>query len=256
MKRTRYVWVLCGLVFGLPESRLGATDLSVFAAISLSDALQEIAKAHEATTGDQIAFNFGSSSTLALQIREGARADVFFSADEVQMDALEKKKLLDSGTRTSLLSNTLVLVVAADSRLALASPRGLVKPEFAHLAMADPQTVPAGLYAKEYLTKLGLWKQVLDKIIPTENVRAALAAVESGNVDAAIVYATDARISNKVRVAYQVPAAEGPRISYPVAVIRGSEHATAARSFVSRLQSETALGVFRKYGFVVLVQPR
>jgi molybdate transport system substrate-binding protein len=256
MKRMRFAWVLCGLAFGLPAARLEAAELSVYAAISLSDALREIAPANESATGDHVIFNFGSSSTLALQIQEGARADIFFSADEVKMDALEKKKLLEPGTRTSLLSNTLVFVVPADGRLKLASPRDVAKPEVAHLALADPQTAPAGLYAREYLTKLGLWKQVLDKIIPTENVRAALAAVESGNVDAAIVYATDARISKKVRIAYQVPAAEGPRISYPVAVIRGSEHTIAARAFVSRLQSEAALGVFRKYGFVVLVQAR
>ena len=256
MRRTRCAALLLGLVFGLPGARLEAAAVSVYAAISLSEALQEIATAQEAITGDRVIFNFASSSTLALQIEAGARADIFFSADEAKMDGLEKKKLLEPGTRTSLLSNTLVLVVSADSRLAIAAPRDLAKPEVAHLALADPQIVPAGLYAREFLTKVGLWKQVQSKILPTENVRAALAAVESGNVDAAIVYETDACISKKVRIAYRVPATEGPRISYPVAVLQGSVHPIAARSFVNHLQSAAALEMFRKRGFVVLVPPR
>jgi molybdate transport system substrate-binding protein len=252
MKRMRFTWWMGALTLWPGAMGLEAAELRVDAAISLSDALREIAPAYEARTGDHVVFNFASSSLLALQIQEGARVDVFFSADEPKMDALEKQGLLEPGTRESLLSNRLALIVSADSRLAVASPPDLTKPQVVHLALADPQTVPAGLYAKEYLKKIGLWKRVIDKIVPTENVRSALAAVESGNVEAAIVYRTDAGISKKVRVAYEVPAAEGPKISYPVAVIRGAPHLVSAGNFVHDLESDTALGVWRKFGFIVL----
>ena len=172
-------------------------------------------------------FNFGASSTLARQIEEGAPADLFFSADEAKMDALEKKELLLPGTRRSLLSNSLVLVVPADASAAPKSAADLVKPEFKKIALAEPQTVPAGIYAREYLQKLGLWDAVKEKVVPTENVRAALAAVESGNVEVGIVYKTDSLISKKVKVAVEVPAAEGPKISYPIAVVKSSKQPDA-----------------------------
>ena len=125
------------------------------------------------------------------------------------MNGLEKRKLLLPGTRKSVLSNTLVIVVPADSNLKIAGPTDLAAPSIRALALAEPQTVPAGIYAKEYLRKQGLWSKVIDRVVPTENVRAALAAVESGNVDAGIVYKTDAGISKKVKIAYEVPTRRG-----------------------------------------------
>jgi molybdate transport system substrate-binding protein len=229
----------------------GAEDLTVFAAASLTEALQEIGKAYqEQEPGTHPVFNFAASSTLALQIQEGAPADVFFSADEAKMNALEKKLLLP-GTRHSLLSNTLVIVVHRDSRAIVTAAGDLADPKFAHIALAEPQTVPAGIYAKEYLQTQKVWSKVIDRVVPTENVRAALAAVESGNVEAGIVYKTDAAISKNVRVAYEVPQGEGPRISYPVAVVKDSRQADAAKRFVDHLRTEAALAVFRRFGFRV-----
>ncbi len=176
------------------------------AAASLTDAMKEIGAAYEKESGDKLQFNFGASNMLARQIEEGAPADVFFSADEAKMDALEKKDLLLPGTRRSLLSNSLVIVVAADSGMSPKSAADLAKPEYKKLALAEPRSVPAGIYAREYLEKLGLWEAVKEKVVPTENVRAALAAVESGNVDAGIVYKTDALISKKVKVRSKSPA--------------------------------------------------
>jgi molybdate transport system substrate-binding protein len=131
------------------------------------------------------------------------------------------------------------------------TPAALGESAFKRLALADPRSVPAGVYAREYLTRLGLWRAVEPKIVPTENVRGALAAVESGNVEAGIVYKTDAAISKSVKIAYEVSATEGPRIVYPVAVVRESRNAGASRRFVEYLKTEPALAVFRKFGFII-----
>ena len=240
-----------GLVLATLAGRLGAAELNVAAAASLTDALQEIKAAYERSGGDTIVLNLGASSALARQIEEGAPADLFLSADEAKMDALEKRGRLLAGTRRSVLSNTLVVVVPADSPLRIASPADLVNPGIRHLALAEPQSVPAGIYAKEYLRKLKLWDKVIDRVVPTENVRGALAAVETGNADAGIVYKTDAGISRKVRIAFEVPRAEGPKISYPFAVIAGSKRREAARRFLAYLESPTALAVFARYGFLI-----
>ncbi len=225
-------------------------DLAVFAAASLSDALREIAGPYETASGDKLHFNLGASSTLARQIKEGAPADVFFSADEAKMDDLAKAGLISPDTRRTLLSNTLVIVVNVDGGPAIAAPSDLAKPTLGRIALAEPQTVPAGIYAKEYLEKAGLWEKVIHKIVPTENVRACLAAVESGNVDAGIVYKTDALISKKVKIAYEISVAEGPKISYPLAVMKESKNAEAARKLAAYLASPAARTVFAKYGFL------
>jgi len=221
----------------------------VYAAASLTDALKEIAAAYEKQSGDKLRFNFGASSMLARQIEESAPADLFFSADEAKMDALEKKDLLLPGTRRSLLSNVLVLVVPTDASAAPKSAADLAKPEFKKIALAEPQTVPAGIYAREYLQKLGLWDAVKEKVVPTENVRAALAAVESGNVEVGIVYKTDSLISKKVKVAVEVPAAEGPKISYPIAVLKSSGQPDRAKKFAEYLAGPTPRSVFKRFGF-------
>lgn len=246
----KFCRLVCVVVAAFGAFSLRAAELNVFAAASLSDALREIAKAYEAASGDKLRFNLAASSTLALQIKQGAPADVFFSADEAKMDELTKAGLIAADTRRSLLSNTLVIVVIADSKAVLTAPADLAKPAFGRLALAEPQTVPAGIYAKEWLQKNGLWKQVIDKVIPTENVRACLAAVESGNVDAGIVYKTDALISKRVKVAYEVAAADGPKISYPLAVVKDSKQAEAARKFAAYLAGPEARAVFVKYGFL------
>jgi molybdate transport system substrate-binding protein len=235
----------------LGSIRLRAAELQVFAAASLTDALQELAAAYQKSSGEAVSLNFGASSTLARQIQEGAPADLFLSADEEKMDGLEKRSLLLAGTRRSLLSNALVVVVPADSKLKITTPADLASSKVRVLALAEPQSVPAGIYAKRYLKAQKLWDKVIDRAVPTENVRAALAAVEAGNADAGIVYKTDAGISKKVKIAYEVPQAEGPKISYPFAVLKASRRADAARRFLAFLESPPALAVFQKYGFLL-----
>ncbi len=225
-------------------------ELVVFAAASLTDALQEIGAAYEDSTGVKVRFNFAASNLLARQITAGAPADLFASADESQMDSLETGGLIADGGRIALLSNTLAIVVGANSQLAIRSEADLARPEVKSIALAEPQSVPAGIYAKKHLERLGLWKKVSDRVIPTENVRAALAAVEAGNADAAIVYMTDAAISKRVWIAYEVPVAEGPRISYPFAVLAATGDPSAARRFLDYLASGSGREVFNRHGFL------
>ena len=241
---------LCAGSFGCVSAQ--GANLLVFAAASLTESLKEIGTSYHTQTGDTVRFNFASSSFLARQIEEGAQADVFFSADEAKMNVLEKQGLVVAGTRVSLLSNSLVIVVGSDTSLVIESVNDLRKPRFQRIALADPRTVPAGIYAREYLERAGLWSAVQRKIVPLDNVRAALSAVESGDVEAGIVYQTDATISKKVRIAYRVPKQNAPAISYPVAVLRSSTQLPAAKQFVRYLQSAESRRVFQRFGFIVL----
>ena len=223
----------------------------VFAAASLSEALQEIGAQYQQATGTKISFNFGASSLLARQIEEGAPADLFFSADEAKMDGLQAKGLILDGSRRSRLSNMLVIVVAREKGAHLEKAEDLATDKVKRLALAEPKTVPAGIYAKEFLQKARLWEAVEGKVVPTENVRGALAAVEAGNADAGIVYKTDAGISKKVRIAFEVTAPNAPSISYPVAVVKESKQPVAAKAFLAYLESADGAKVFRRFGFIV-----
>jgi molybdate transport system substrate-binding protein len=249
MRRLRAALLAAAAVVAAGTSR--ADGLLVHAAASLSDVLKELGAAHERATGVDVALNLLGSNVLARQIREGAPGDLAFFADEARMDELERAGLLAAGTRTSLLSGSLVVIVRVDSALRLTSSADLAATGVASVALADPASVPAGLYAKEHLQRVGAWERVRPKLVPTENVRGALSAVASGNVDAAIVYATDARASSEVRVAVAIPAAETPAIRYPVAVLAGSEHPEQARALLAFLRSPEAAAVFRRHGFVV-----
>jgi molybdate transport system substrate-binding protein len=231
---------------------LRASEVLVFAAASLTEALRDIASDYQKLSSDKILLNLAASSTLARQIEAGASADIFFSADEAKMDALENEGLILAETRTNRLSNLLVIVVPREGGPAITSPQDLATNKVGRIALADPNMVPAGLYARQYLEQQHLWAAVNSKVIPTENVRGALAAVESGNVEAGIVYKTDAAISKRVKVAYEVPPQEGPKIRYPVAALKDSKHLEPARKFLEYLGSDSALRVFEQYGFLIL----
>jgi len=240
-----------GIALAVFSTKSRAAEVMVFAAASLTDCLKKIGAAYEKKTGKKPDFNFGASSTLARQIEEGAPADIFFSADEALMDELDHRGLVAAGTRESHLSNSLVVVVASDSNLHIHSAKELADSSVKRVALADPKIVPAGVYSREYFEKLHLWQAVQPKVVPTDNVRAALAAVESGNVDAGMVYKTDAAISHKVKVACEIPPQDGPPISYPMAVLKESSHPDAARAFLDYLDGDEASMIFERYGFVV-----
>lgn len=225
-----------------------AGELVVFAAASLSDALREIGVAWQGRTGQAVVFSFGASGDLARQIRAGAPAAVFISADAAGADALVRAGLVRAADRVELLSNRLVVVVPAGSPLVLRRASDLAA--LPRLALADPANVPAGAYARQWLERAGLWNALRERVVPTLDVRAALAAVESGNVPAGVVYATDAALSRRVRVALEVPAPEGPRIRYVAAALTGA--GPPARVFLDNLRSAESGAVFRRFGFAVL----
>ncbi|MBE2215308.1 MAG: molybdate ABC transporter substrate-binding protein [Opitutaceae bacterium] len=228
----------------------GAAELRVLAAASLSDALREIAPLHARATGDTLVFNFGASGALARQIKEGAPADVIVSADELRVDQLAAAGLLLDDTRRILVENTLVLIVSTEGGAPVSDLSDLSGSAVRRLAIGEPAIVPAGTYAKAHLEKLGLWAAVQPKSVPLDNVRAVLAAVEAGNADAGFVYRTDALVSKKVRIAVEVPRAEGPRIAYPAAVVKDSTSPDAARALLVFLSGTEAQAVFAKCGFL------
>jgi molybdate transport system substrate-binding protein len=240
------------VVLAWTQTRVWADEILVSAAASLTDVLNEISKNYQSKSKNTVKFNYGPSSGLARQIDEGAPADIFFSADLPQMDNLDKKGRLEPGTRKNLLSNQLVIIVPADSKLTISSPKDLLKADVKRIALAEPSSVPVGVYTSKYLTDEGLWDQVKPKVVPVQDVRATLASVESGNVEAGFVYKTDAAVSKKVKIAYEVPIDKGPKITYPVAIVKDSKRKDAARDFMSYVQSLTAKDAFKKYGFVVL----
>jgi molybdate transport system substrate-binding protein len=244
--------VLLSFLFALMPMTAHADAILVSAAASLADVLKEISNGYQSKSMHTVTFNFGPSSGLARQIEEGAPADLFLSADLPQMDTLDRNGRLEPGTRKNLLSNQLVIIVPADSKLAMASPKDLLKSVVKRIALAEPSSVPVGVYSSKYLADEGLWNQVKPKIVPVQDVRATLAAVESGNVEAGFVYKTDAAVSKKVKVAFQVPSEKGPKIVYPIAIIKESNRKDAAHDFMSYVQNPAAKDAFKRYGFVVL----
>ena len=228
---------------------LVAADVKVFAAASLTDVLQAIARDYAAKSGDHISFNFAGSNVLARQIEQGAPADIFFSADEAQMNAVARAHLL-AGKAQVLLSNTLVIIAPKDSPLANFQPADLARPDIRRIALADPRTVPAGVYSRAYLEKLGLWSRIEAKVVPTANVRAALAAVESADAEAGMVYRTDAMAGSDEKIIFSVPRADGPKIAYPIALLKPSSGSDAAKKFFAYLESPAARAVFVRYGFL------
>ncbi|HEX2229827.1 MAG TPA: molybdate ABC transporter substrate-binding protein, partial [Candidatus Binatia bacterium] len=155
-------------------------------------------------------------------------------------------------TRKNLLSNQLVIIVPADSKLTIRLPKDLLQGEVRRIALAEPSSVPVGVYSRKYLSDEGLWNKIERKVVPVQDVRATLASVESGNVEAGFVYKTDAAVSKKVQIVYEVPLDKGPRITYPVAVIKDSKRKDAARDFMEYVRTSSAKEAFKKYGFVVL----
>jgi molybdate transport system substrate-binding protein len=250
-KWLRQVCSVAALFLMTAPPAASADDIVISAAASLTDALKEIARAYQSKSKNRVTFVFASSSTLARQIEAGAPADVFFSADVQTMDVLEKNGRLEPGTRKQLLSNQLVIIVPADKPTVINSPEDLLDPRVRKIALAEPSSVPAGVYSKTYLESLGLWDKVKPKVIPVLDVRATLASVESGNVEAGFVYKTDAASSKRVKTVFEVPVGKGPKIIYPVAILKESKSKAAAKEFLNVMVSPSGVDAFKRYGFVV-----
>src|SRR5215467_3354475 len=220
-----------------------ATEIVVFAAASLKEALDDAVRVYDNQSGDAVKISYAASPALAKQIESGAPADLFISADLDWMDYLQQRNLIQPGTRKSLLGNRLVIAAPAGSDLKLD-----IKPGF---AMADPDSVPAGKYGRAALEKLGVWNSVRAAVAPAENVRAALLLVSRREVPLGIVYATDAAADPGVKIAGVFPEDTHPPIVYPVALTAESKTPNAAR-LLQFLTSPAARPIFEKRGFTVL----
>lgn len=255
MRLSRLLGAVAGLVlFVSSPLPARAEDVTVFAAASLTNALNEIAESFTARTGDKVLPSYAASSALAKQVEQGAPAQVFASADTLWVDYLDKHGLLVPGSRVDLLGNTLVLVAPSDSKLdhldlgpktdiaALAGD--------GRIATGNPDSVPVGLYFKQAMERSGQWAAVEPKVARADSVRAALALVERGEVPFGVVYGTDAAVSKKVKVVGVFPATMHDPIVYPFALIAGHD-TPAARAFLETLKGEAAKAVFTRFGFKV-----
>ncbi len=227
-------------------------ELMVFAATSLSDAIADISKSFESRRGVKVYANFAGSQTLQVQIERGAPADLFISASPIQMDALEEKGAIHESSRRNVLRNSLVLVAPIRFSHQIENLEELTTSRVRRIAIAEPNSVPAGIYGAEALDRLGIWSGVEPKLIPGADVRSVLAYTEAGEVDFGIVYKTDASLSEKVRIVYEFPASSHSPILYPAAVVRGTKREQIAHSFLRYLKTPEVKLVFEKYGFSVV----
>jgi len=226
--------------------------LHVSAAASLTNVMQDIAADYEKQHPDvKIEFNFGSSGALQQAIENGGQADVFVSAAQKQMNALEKGGLLADGTRADLLINDVVLIVPKDSQKGIVTFEDLKGDKVQHLALGEPKGVPVGQYSEEIFTKMNMLDAMKAKAVYGSDVRQVLAWVEGGEADAGLVYATDAAITDGVKVVAKAPADTHKPIIYPAAVLKDSKQLDLAKDFEQFLKSDTSKALFEKYGFTM-----
>ncbi|MCW0394545.1 Molybdate-binding protein ModA [Xanthomonas sacchari] len=250
----RRLLCLCTLIVATAIAPVSAqTPLTVFAAASLKESLDEAASAYQRASGTPVQVSYAASSTLARQVEQGAPADVFVSADQEWMDYLQQRKLIDPALRRDLLGNTLVLVAPAASKaqVDLRKPGALLAALGAQgrLAVGQTASVPAGKYARAALQALGQWDAVQPRLAESESVRSALMLVARGEAPLGIVYGSDAQAEPKVRVVATFPADSHAPIVYPVASLRASPQAKAAAEFVRWLGTPPAQAIFRRHGF-------
>ena len=263
MKRSRFLTflgiVFAGLAIALvsrlitpaPTVNPAQTSLLIAAASSLKDSLEEIKPLYQKSSPNvSLTYNLGASGALLQQIQNGAPADIFISAAKQQMDTLEKSGELLPGTRGDLVKNRLALIVPPNSQ-GVTDFSSLQNSAVKRIAIGEPCSVPAGKYAEQVFQKLKIYDSLKPKFVYANNVRQVLAAVESGNADAGVVYLTDAQISDKVKVAVLASDTDHAPIVYPIAVLKNSKNPQAATEFVQFLESDQAQLVFKKYGFIV-----
>lgn len=246
-------WALLALSLGLSAPAAAQEALTVFAAASLKNVMDEQAAAFQRAGGGEVRLSYAASSAIARQIESGAPADIFISADSDWMTYVDQRRLLRPGTRRDLLTNRLALIAPKGSKLRLTVGRGMPLARAlgsGRLAMAAPE-VPAGKYGRAALTALGVWPSVQAKVASAENVRAALAFVSRGEAPLGVVYDTDAKADPNVRIVGLFPAASHPRIVYPAAVLASSKSPSAGR-FMAYLATPSARTIFQKHGFAVL----
>jgi molybdate transport system substrate-binding protein len=264
MKKRHLLAFICGMMVALtvtaglrfwmsePTVAQSRTTLLISAAASLQDVLEELDPAFErANPSVRVDYNFGSSGMLQQQIQQGAPADIFISAAAQQMDMLERADLILSDSRRDLVTNRLVLVVPSNASLGLAGFQQLTDDRVRRIAVGEFRSVPAGQYAEELFRNLGILASLRSKFVFANNVRGVLAAVESGNVDAGVVYATDAKLSRQVKTVATAPADLHSPIAYSVAVLQSSNNAVAARIYERFLFDGQARAALIHFGFEI-----
>nr|WP_253294185.1 molybdate ABC transporter substrate-binding protein [Lysinibacillus capsici] len=247
------MFVLVGLLAACGDQEKEAAtnepvELTISAAASLQDALEELKTTYEKQHDTiNILYNFGGSGALQQQILQGAPADLFFSAAKDKFDVLVEKEMIDQKLGTDLLANDLVLIVPKNNEKEIQSFEDLQ--QAGKIALGTPETVPAGQYGVDTLKNMQLWDSLESKVVYTKDVRQVLTYTETENVDAGMVYKTDALVSDKVNVVATADDAMHAPIIYPVGVLKASKHAQEAEDFYHFLQSDEAMDVFEKYGF-------
>ncbi|MDY8094396.1 molybdate ABC transporter substrate-binding protein [Paenibacillus polymyxa] len=227
-------------------------ELTISAAASLTDALKEIQHSYESThTGTKLNFNFGGSGALEKQIEQGAPSDLFLSASKKNLKSLVDQQLIESNKQKTWLTNELVAVIPADGTMDIASVTDLTKREVKKVAIGIPESVPAGNYAQEALTKAKLWDTLQSKLVQAKDVRQVLQYVETGNADVGFVYKTDALTSQKAKIVFEVDPKTYSPVEYPIGIIKGSKHIQEAEDFYAYLQSQESLNIMAKYGFTI-----
>jgi molybdate transport system substrate-binding protein len=255
MKKFLLCAPLLSFFFVIPGINLSsaepAMEITVSAAISLKNTFEEIGKIFEEKhPRTKVRFNFGASGDLARQIEAGAPVDVFASAAQKDMDDIDQKGLITSGTRMNFAGNSVVLVKPGMSQIRMELFEDLRKPEVKKIVIGNPKSVPAGRYAEEVLKYLNLWEAVRDKLVLAEHVRQALDYVARNEVDAAIVYSTDAMIRPKeVRIVTKAPDKSHQPIVYPIGIVKGSKNQSLAKEFITLVLSTEGKNLLKKYGF-------
>ncbi|MCX5883988.1 MAG: molybdate ABC transporter substrate-binding protein [Deltaproteobacteria bacterium] len=225
-------------------------EITVSAAISLKNAFEEIGNLFESQNKwVKVVFNFGASGDLVKQIEGGAPVDVFASAAQKDMDQIDTKGLIDGATRFNFVKNTVVLIQSAASTLEIKGFEDLLKPEIKMISIGNPQTVPAGKYAQEAFTHFKVWEGI-NKLILAENVRQVLDYVTKNEVDAGVVYATDAAFqANKIKIVATAPSGSHKPVVYPVAMVKSSKNEALAKAFITMLKADEGMNILKKYGF-------
>ncbi|MDO6993035.1 molybdate ABC transporter substrate-binding protein [Brachyspira innocens] len=227
-------------------------EILVLAAASLTDVLTELANNYKTETGTIVTFSFASSGALQSQIESGAPADIFFSAAQKQMDALQQKDLIDTNTRKDLLENKVVLIAPSNSKLNIKSFTDITNSDVSKVGLGEPKSVPVGQYSEEILSNLSILDTIKQKSVYGSDVRNVLSWVEIGEVDCGIVYATDAKIAKNINIIAEAPEGTHKKVIYPIAVIKSSQNKEEALKFIDYISSDKSIETFKAYGFTVI----
>ena len=247
-----YLFVSCGSADNTAQTNTKNKEILVLAAASLTDVLTELANNYKTETGTTVTFSFASSGALQTQIEAGSPADIFFSAAQKQMDALQEKDLIDTDTRKDLLENKVVLISPSNSTLNIKSFTDITNANVTKVGLGEPKSVPVGQYSEEILSNLSILDTVKQKAVYGSDVRNVLSWVRTGEVDCGIVYATDAQIANDINIIAEAPEGTHKKVIYPIATIKASANKEEAKKFIDYISNDKAAETFKNYGFTVI----